>query len=1068
MKTNCTKALSLLLVLAFLMSAVPLFGLTSAAETAEIELDDGSAWLTELGSNVAFTQNAPGDYIFNGVDGTTANTDFSVISKTGFVAGEDVYGVALDFRGTAPQFGFTDETVLESDNRVTFYREESANKTTLSVYVDGQKYEVWNGTATRASMCKIAIVEQDGSFYLSFRGTVVDGAGLADAAQEYLKLENHFSGELLANGGMLHFFLKAASFNPSNPPRIVKLGAITQAYSASTGYTFGGDTNTPASWSFTGAVPAVAFDSTSRKYTYTAAAAGTSVRLGLPVAQVGGAAEDAVFSAKITRDAAPSSNEWLSVDFSNDPAFTDGAVESVSTVEIGGATQVHFIYGGKTITANYNMYNGANTSFTFSGDEENVTGLLINVGGQQVNVTLTGNVLKVGEPIYARFNKPASNVTRTYTITVPAFNDSAIAVRDALVNCTTEDAVAAKALAEAYLATDIAFDVAAQEKLTAVYQAYEQQIGSLAKAIDDAVAALPPIDELLWQDKEAIDAVTAQYDSAPAEVKALVTSAVRIEEYRAAAAALVDTGVYRTGDGTRYRVQYDPAYIQIGSRAGDNALTATILGGQNDPKSALSIVTENTYPILSGQYEMSYYFGNLANDQSSTFGLAADMADALGDGSTNNTFALVRTESGNVNTFYVVAEGAVTPCYVAKGTTRARNWLVGVTKIDNDYYMTVDGTAVTGEGYSAAVQEALKLNNHFSREFLEHNGSVHFYVRSKSMNAGASLRPSVKVENNLILNTQNRYTDRNGATAIAEYNIPAATSLTTTADGNVYTFQVPSAGSVTLAEPVNPDGFQVKAYMPLASGNQWVKFTLSNDPTFSDGTEVSFHLIQFTNGQNVVYADGKEQTARFSGFYGNSTVRTLSLVEQDGVYRLRIYTPGNDLMASTLDLTALIGQPIYLKISGDAGVEPAFTITNCATDTPYLTTQAALDAATESLLAEEAVAVAQALDAAIGEIYVRSTDFCLYKDEAAQLRTRMAQLSARQDGAVSGKAQLQEIWEYLVSLPDTVNEETLAECRKALLSLTKPVVSYDFCRDGVLDIRDLVRIGDLLEAELKK
>ena len=1068
MKTNCTKALSLLLVLAFLMSAVPLFGLTSAAETAEIELDDGSAWLTELGSNVTFTQNAPGDYIFNGVDGTTANTDFSVISKTGFVVGEDVYGVSLDYRGTAPQFGFTDEATLESDNRVTFYREESANKTTLSVYVDGLKYEVWNGTATRASMCKIAIVEKDGSYYLSFRGTVVDGVGLADAAQAYLKLENHFSAELLANGGVLHFFLKAASFNPGNPPRIVKMGSVTQAYSASTGITWGGDNNTPSSWTFAGAIPPVAFDSASRKYTYTAAAAGTSVRLGLPVAQVGGAAEDAKFSAVITRDAAPGGNEWLSVDFSNDPAFTDGAVESVSTVEIGGATQVHFIYGGKTITANYNMYNGANTSFTFSGDEKNVTGLLINVGGQQVNVTLTGNVLKVGKPIYARFNKPASNVTRTYAITVPAFNDSAIAARNALLACTTEDAVAAKALAEAYLATDIAFDVAAQEKLTAVYRAYEQQVGVLAKAIDDAVAALPPIDELLWQDKETIDAVTAQYDSAPAEVKALVTSAVRIEEYRAAAAALVDTGVYRTGDGTRYRVQYDPAYIQIGSRAGDNALTATILGGQNDSKSALSIVTENTYPILSGQYEMSYYFGNLANDQSSTFGLAADMADALGDGSTNNTFALVRTESGNVNTFYVVADGVVTPCYVAKGTTRARNWLVGVVKVGENYYMTVDGKAVTGEGYSAAVQEALRLNNHFSREFLERNGSVHFYVKSKSMNAGASLRPTVKVENNLILNTQNRYSDRNGAGAIAEYNIPAATGLTATEDGNVYTFQVPSAGAVTLAEPINPDGFRVKAYMPTAGGNQVVSYTLSNDPTFSDGTGVSFGILQFSNGTQVVYAGGKELTARFSGFYGNSVVRTLSLVEKDGVYRLRIFTPGNDLTASTLDFTALVGKPIYLKLSGAADVEPAFTITNHVADAPYLTTQAALDAATESFLAEEAAAVAQELDAAIGEIYVRSTDFCLYKDEAAQLRTRMAQLSARQDEAVTGKAQLQEIWEYLVSLPDTVNEETLAECRKALLSLTKPVVSYDFCRDGVLDIRDLVRIGDLLEAELKK
>lgn len=459
---------------------------------------------------------------------------------------------------------------------------------------------------------------------------------------------------------------------------------------------------------------------------------------------------------------------------------------------------------------------------------------------------------------------------------------------------------------------------------------------------------------------------------------------------------------------------------------------------------------------------MSYYFGNLSNDQSSTFGLAADMADALGDGSTNNTFALVRTESGNVNTFYVVADGAVTPCYVAKGTTRARNWLVGVVKVGENYYMTVDGTAVTGEGYSAAVQEALKLNNHFSREFLERNGNVHFYVKSKSMNAGASLRPTVKVENNLILNTQNRYSDRNGAGAIAEYNIPAATGLTATEDGNVYTFQVPSAGAVTLAEPVNPDGFRVKAYMPTAGGNQVVSYTLSNDPTFSDGTGVSFGILQFSSGAQVVYAGGKELTARFSGFYGNSVVRTLSLVEQDGVYRLRFFTPGTDRTASTLDFTALVGKPIYLKISGDAGVEPAFTITNHVADAPYLTTQAALDAATESYLAKEAAAVAQELDAAINTIYVQSKDFCLHKDTAAQLRTRMARLSARQNEAVTGKAQLQEIGEYLDSLPEMVNEETLTECRRALLGLTKPTVSYDFCRDGELDIRDLVRINDLL------
>lgn len=129
MKTNCIKALSLLLTLTFVVSAVPLFGLTSAAETAEVTLDDGSVWLTELGSNVTFTQNAPGDYSITRTDtATESNSNFSLVSKTGFVAGEDVYGVAADYRGGSPSFGFTDEAALESDNRVTFYREESGTK----------------------------------------------------------------------------------------------------------------------------------------------------------------------------------------------------------------------------------------------------------------------------------------------------------------------------------------------------------------------------------------------------------------------------------------------------------------------------------------------------------------------------------------------------------------------------------------------------------------------------------------------------------------------------------------------------------------------------------------------------------------------------------------------------------------------------------------------------------------------------------------------------------------------------------------------------------------------------
>ena len=1068
------RILSLLLAAAFVTAAMPLSGLTSAAEGSELTLSDGSVWLADLGSDAVLGVNSAGDYKITTETDASSNANFKLMPKTRFSALTDSVALSCDYRGDATSFGFKTDYSLDglrgNSNEygsVEFYRVEAGNSTTIQMYVNGSAVNIKTFTATRATLRDIRIVEQNGSYYVKYGDWVLDGTGLSEEIQNAVKLENYFPRELLANNGMLYFFCTADSISSGNGARIIihnSFGDRSRNYS----HTISGDANTPSAWVITADKAGTAYSDGS--YIFSAGSGGTMSSFGIPVTTVTqGETKSESFITWNTFSAEPAGNRYNYFDFSNDPTFAEDSTETVSVIYVPSAgTTAHVAYSGTTIGC-LNILIGSGYTWYFTSDGTNVTGLDIHSG--TFGGTFAGfSKLQVGKPIYLRIRKEYYDDGLTLTSEVKVSDSTLAAQVDALnesVNTAASgDVYTAKKAVDAFYASELRYAASYEAEANAsdILIAYNNQIKADAEKVDSAVDALPPVDELMHQDKATIEAVRAMYDALNSDAKTLVKTLDTLIEYENAAESLVDDGRYRTSDGSVYRVVYDPEGISLGSDEVNGALKTSVVGTASNSKSELGVVTEKKFPIVSGKYEMSQYFGT--KDDSGRFGFAADDDENIFEGGYSNSFIMYRTESGNTTRLYTLIDGNTQECYSCTAT-RARLWTIGVTKQDGSWYVTVDGNAITGEGYSDEVKESLKLENHFSAEFLENNYSVHFFMYASSMEGAAYLRPTVSVENNLVLDVRDRASDPNGGVGgIVEKNV-VNSSLTVSESGNVYNFDVPSVGSVILSEPLNKDGFSIKASMPLASGNQWVNYTFSNDPDFLSGDEVTVVIIQFTNGHNTVFYNGAERTDRFSGFYGGSVTRTLSFVNDGGVYKLRLFTPGNDLKVSSPDFASLMDKPIYLKVTGSAGVEPNITITNSVSDAPAYTDSAALDQATKAYLAKEATDLGASIDSEISEIYSDKINFVYKKDKADALLTKLSTLSNRQKSEVKNSAQLDEINLYLISLANT-DAESLVVCRRLLLgSIESTAENYDFYHDDSIDIRDMIRMKKII-AEIEK
>lgn len=1073
------KILSLLLAAAFVTAAMPLSSLTSAAEVPELALSDGSVWLADLGSDAVLDVNSAGDYKITTETDASANANFKLMPKTRFSALTDSVALSCDYRADATSFGFKTDYSLDglrgNSNEygsVEFYRVEAGNSTTIQMYVNGSAVNIKTFTATRATLRDIRIVEQNGSYYVKYGDWVLDGTGLSEEIQNAVKLENYFPRELLANNGMLYFFCTAVSISSGMGARIIIHNSFGD-YSRNYSHTISGDANTPSKWVITADKAETTYNSDGN-YIFSAGAGGTMSSFGIPVTTVTkGETESKSFITWNTFSETPADNRYNYFDFSNDPTFAEDSTETVSVIYVQYAgTMAHVAYGNTTIGC-LNMLIGSEYTWYFTSDGTNVTGLDIHSGTN--GGTFTGfSKLQVGKPIYLRIRKEYYDDGLTLTSKVKVSDSTLAAQVDALnesVNtaAASDDIFTAKTAADAFYASELRYAASYEAEANAsdILIAYNNQIKADAEKVDSAVNALPPVDELMYQDKATIEAVRAMFDALNSDAQALVKTLDTLIEYENAAESLVDDGRYRTSDGSVYRVVYDPEGISLGSDEVNGALKTSVVGTASNSKSELGVVTGKKFPIVSGKYEMSQYFGT--KDNSGRFGFAADDDENIFEGGYSNSFIMYRTESGNTTKLYTLIDGNTLECYSCTAT-RARLWTIGVTKQDGSWYVTVDGIAITGEGYSDEVKESLKLENHFSAEFLENNYSVHFFMYASSMHGAAYLRPTVSVENNLVLDVRDRISDPNGGVdGIVEKNV-VNSSLTVSESGNVYNFDVPSVGSVILSEPLNKDGFSIKASMPLLSGNQWVYYTFSNDPDFLSGDEVEVVIVQFANtdGQNtVLYNKVEITTDRFSGFYGGSVTRKLSFVNDGGVYKLRLFTEGSDVIVSSPDFASLMKKPIYLKVTGDAWTEPNITITNSVSDDPAYTDSAALDQATEAYLAKEATVLGASIDSEISEIYSDKINFVYNKDKADALLTKLSTLSNRQKSEVKNSAQLYEINNYLISLANT-DAESLVVCRRLLLgSIEWTAGNYDFYHDDSIDIRDMIRMKKII-AEIEK
>ncbi len=1094
MKTNIKKLCSLLLTSALLLSTVPFVGASAEAPNDEVTLSDGSKWLAQLGSNVALectNDGVWGDYKITPSE--SADSGFKVMPAEP-VAVNDEVDLSCYYDGSAPTFGYSARYSLDglrsskaNYGQIEFYREETGNKTKVFLAYNGGTAEIAKFTATRATLANITIVKQDGSYYVSYKGNVLDAKNYSSELQEAVKLENYFPTELLENNGMLYFFCTAASLRGG--ARLI-LHKHRENYTTTYSHLVaGGDRNTPDSWAIKSGMPSA------KTYTVDAAAwqgqfgvegiaGGDSASYGIPVATVKqGELTSNTFMLLNQLSATPSANRYHYFDFSNDPTFATKDTVSIIYVTTAGAT-AHVAYNGQTKGCLNYLNGGAWYNCHFVSDGTKITGIYMMTGSQGGTWDAPADTtLQVGKPIYlrVRVDNNSDVITLTSKVMFPAGalpTTNAYTPADTLNAATvaaleSDDIAAAKETADAFYASDYRYAASYEAEIAAAqieFKYHSEKIAAAA-AVDAAIenlAASVAVEDLLYQDIAAVQSVSDAYDALDVYAKTLVKNYATLQAYLAAIEGLTDDGRYRTSDGTVYRVKYDSDAIALDSDSDNGALEATLKGPQSAENSYLGVVTQDRYPIVSGKYEVAQYFGTA--DNSGRFGLTAEDPgdDTVFEGKTNNSFVLYRTESGNSNTFYALVDGESTECYKRSGTTRARIWRVGVTKQNGSYYMTVDDQVIDGTGYSEEVQEAVKLENHFDADFLANNYGVHFFAFAKSMHGGAYFRPTVTVENNLILDVQDRFGDpNNSVSGIAEKNVPSS-SLTAGEDGNTYTFDVPSNGSVTLAEPINPDGFKIKANMATAGGNQLVSFAFSNDPLFLSEDTISLSIMQFSNATQTVYCNGAERTSRFSGFYGNSVVHTISFVKQeDDTYKLRLFTPGNDLTAREPDFASLMDAPIYLKISGAAATEPTITITNSVEDEPAFTTKEALDTATEGFLDAEATELAGEADATVETAYADTVDWWSYGDIIAELQDTVGAFTERQADAMQNAAKLREIADYINELatPDAPHMVTF---RKVLLGADESSESYDFHHDESQNVLDLIRMKKILAGIVTK
>ena len=385
-------------------------------------------------------------------------------------------------------------------------------------------------------------------------------------------------------------------------------------------------------------------------------------------------------------------------------------------------------------------------------------------------------------------------------------------------------------------------------------------------------------------------------------------------------------------DGSKWIFDSDSTYNTLNTDLdGRYTITTTAPG---TPNSAFTLLSNGLYP-LSTKFNLRI---QESADANTYFGLAEEYTNNLND---ENSIRFIRKNAynGSENTIAIYADvGGSSQLLISKfGYTRNRASEIGVVKQNGSWYMTWNGLVLNGAGKSTEVQEYCKLENHFPKELLEGNASFHIYAGSTSLLYENSflLQADCSYTDNSFITSSDSYSDRNNPDTVAKSSAPTVKKD----ENGKYTYTFTSSGTtaalmapVTEIDPetgLSPE-FNMEHFINVSDANvYWMQYSFSNDPTFSDGTEITFKTARLGHGGQAVHFLTSSNVTLFgtnANFYNDhmQSTRYFWFEKNKEKGEIYLYFWGANLVSKAaphcvnIDFSTLAGKPVYMRVKADS------------------------------------------------------------------------------------------------------------------------------------------------------
>lgn len=269
--------------------------------------------------------------------------------------------------------------------------------------------------------------------------------------------------------------------------------------------------------------------------------------------------------------------------------------------------------------------------------------------------------------------------------------------------------------------------------------------------------------------------------------------------------------------------------------------------------SAFEMIRKRAYPASTVHNLSVTYSG------STSFGFATNCAlDAVSNNvGGDDIVKFYREETGNRTKLYMFVNGEQTE--VASFTaTRAVLANISIVKADNgSYYLSFKENVIDGTGYSTDIQKALKMENYFTKEYLEQDGMLYFFAIATGLHTSNPVRYFISETYGYPYVINSFSGDRNtpsswviGNATKVSYGEVADNAYEFVAGlgANSAKFEIPLTTIGNSSAPSFTTNFAYSSNTMGYSSQDWHQIDLSSDPNFSNFDRIN---IVRTNDQST-------------------------------------------------------------------------------------------------------------------------------------------------------------------------------------------------------------------------